>query len=349
MVKNIEMKKGKQGVNNEILTINQKIVILDHVLNMDDRDNGLCWRILHGAGEAGLYRESSRTILKEFDLLKKRYALRFLANPVTAYFWPLNEWGYRQRLKFAKYMRAKYVQELGVEPMNILVACEESQAVTIELRKLGHNAFSCDLLPTSGLHPEWHFQADVFSVISRKGGALQDGSEIFLSNSWDMMIAHPPCTYLSVSGARWYYHPEDKHLPIEQRRPHPRYPNRVKDRNDAIDFFTSLANVPIQKIAIENPVGIMSTVFRKPDQIIQPFMFGDQARKTTCLWLKGLPPLKPTNIVSEGERVTYKSGKSHPKWYADAKANAKTPEERRQLRSRTFPGIAKALAEQWTK
>lgn len=145
MVKNIDMKKCKQGVNNERLTINQKIVILDHVLNMDNRDGGLCCRIIHGAGEAGLYRESSRTILKEFDLLKKRYALRFLANPVTAYFWPLNEWGYRQRLKFAKYMRAKYVHELGVEPMNILVACEESQAVTIELRKLGHNAFSCDL------------------------------------------------------------------------------------------------------------------------------------------------------------------------------------------------------------
>lgn len=147
MVKNINMKKRKQGVNNKGLTVNQKIVILDHVLDRDDRNEGLCWRLIHGASEAGLYRKSNRATLREFDLLKRRYALRFLANPVTNYFWPLNEWGYRQRLKFLKWMRARYIKELGVKPMNILVACEESQAVTIELRKLGHNAFSCDLLP----------------------------------------------------------------------------------------------------------------------------------------------------------------------------------------------------------
>jgi hypothetical protein len=163
------------------------------------------------------------------------------------------------------------------------------------------------------------------------------------------MIAHPPCTYLSVSGAQWYYHPEDKALPAEQRRPHPKYPNRAADREDAVNFFLALANAPIEKIAIENPVSIISSRWRKPDQIIQPFMFGDKARKTTCLWLKNLPKLKPTEIVDEGEKVYFKSGKSQPKWYADALSKSKTPEERRTLRSKTFNGIAKAMAEQWTK
>lgn len=218
--------------------------------------------------------------------------------------------------------------------MRVLVACEESQAVTIELRKLGDEAFSCDILPCSGGHPEWHFQDDVFNVIDQ---------------GWDMMIAFPPCTYLSVSGAQWYYHPDDKNLPIENRRPHPKYPNRSRDRQDASEFFIRLYNSNIKHIAIENPVGIMNTTFMKPTQIIQPWMFGDEATKTTCLWLKNLPELTPTNIVSKGERTVFASGKSHPKWYADALAKAKTPEERRNLRSKTFPGIAKAMAEQWTK
>lgn len=218
--------------------------------------------------------------------------------------------------------------------MRVLVACEESQAVTIELRKLGAEAFSCDILPCSGGHPEWHFQDDVFNVIDQ---------------GWDMMIAFPPCTYLSVSGAQWYYHPDDKNLAIENRRPHPKYPNRSKDREEAKDFFIRLYNSNIKHIAIENPVGIMNTTFMKPTQIIQPWMFGDEATKTTCLWLKNLPELTSTNIVSKGERTVFASGKSHPKWYADALAKAKTPEERRNLRSKTFPGIAKAMAEQWTK
>jgi hypothetical protein len=219
--------------------------------------------------------------------------------------------------------------------MRILVACEESQAVTKELRALGHEAYSCDLLPTSGSNPEWHIKGDVLKVI-----------DAFMP--WDMMIAFPPCTYLSSSGAQWYYHPEDKDKPLHLRRPHPKYPDRAKDKNDAIRFFMALYNSPIPKVAIENPVGVMSTAFRKPDQIIQPWMFGDEASKTTCLWLKNLPPLEPTEIVGKGERVTFASGKSHPKWYADALANAKTPAERRTLRSKTFPGIAKAMAQQWT-
>lgn len=218
--------------------------------------------------------------------------------------------------------------------LKILVACEESQAVTKELRKLGHEAFSCDLLPCSGGHPEWHLQQDVFEVIEK---------------GWDMMIAHPPCTYLAVSGARWYYHPDDKDLPIDQRRPHPKYPDRAKHREDAIEFFLALANAPIEKIAIENPIGIISSRWRKPDQIIQPWMFGDKATKTTCFWLKNLPKLESTDITDKGERIYFSSGKSQPKWYSDAFVKAKTHEERRIMRSKTFPGLAKAIAEQWTK
>jgi hypothetical protein len=232
--------------------------------------------------------------------------------------------------------------------LNILVACEESQAVTKEFRLLGHNAFSCDLLPCSGGHPEWHFNMDVFKVIKNKGGFLQNGDEIIINGNWDLMVAHPPCTYLAVSGAKWYYHPDDNNMPIEQRRPHPKYPNRVKDREEAVKFFIKLTKVPIDKIVIENPIGIISTRFRKPDQIVQPFMFGDEARKTTCLWLKNLPKLKPTKLVGEGDRIVFKSGKSQPKWYSNALVYSKSTEERRTLRSKTFIGMAKAMAEQWT-
>lgn len=235
-----------------------------------------------------------------------------------------------------------------MKKLNVLVACEESQAVTKELRLLGHNAYSCDLLPCSGGHPEWHFNKDVFEVIEDKSGLLQNGKRVNVKR-WDIMIAHPPCTYLAVSGAQWYYHPQDKYLPINQRRPHPKYPNRAKDREEAVQFFLALANAPIEKIAIENPIGIISSRWRKPDQVVQPFMFGDQARKTTCLWLKNLPLLQPTNVVDEGERIYFKSGKSQPKWYSDAFVKSKSHEERRTMRSKTFAGMAKAMAEQWTK
>ena len=216
----------------------------------------------------------------------------------------------------------------------ILIACEESQAVCKEFRTLGHEAYSCDILPQSGGHPEWHLQEDVFKVINQE---------------WDLMIAFPPCTYLSVSGAKWYYHPEDKNLPIGERRPHPKFPNRRHEQDLAKEFFISLYNSNIKHIAIENPVGIMNTQFMQPTQIIQPYMFGDEATKTTCLWLKNLPKLEPTNIVGKGERTVFASGKSHPKWYADALSKTKTPEERRNLRSKTFTGIAKAMADQWSK
>jgi len=205
--------------------------------------------------------------------------------------------------------------------MRILVACEESQAVTVQLRELGHEAFSCDLLPCSGGHPEWHYQQDVFEVIDK---------------GWDMMIAFPPCTDLAVSGAR---HFERKRKDGSQQR--------------SIKFFMDLANAPIEKIALENPIGIMSTEWRKPEQIIQPWMFGDKAQKSTCLWLKGLPKLEPTDIVDKGEFFEFTSKKGEkkrmPMWYYKALQDAKTPEQRRTLRSKTFKGIAEAMATQWTK
>ena len=173
--------------------------------------------------------------------------------------------------------------------MRILVACEESQAITKELRKLGHDAFSCDLLPCSGGHPEWHFQEDVFKIIDNQGGILQNGEMNVSADQWEMMIAHPPCTFLAVSGARWYYHPEDKDMPVQNRRPHPRFPNRANDRDEALEFFIKLCEAPIKKIAVENPVGIVNTKYKKPTQTVHPWMFGDEASKATCLWLKNLP------------------------------------------------------------
>lgn len=224
------------------------------------------------------------------------------------------------------------------QQLKILIACEESQAITKEFRSLGYDAFSCDLLPCSGGHPEWHIQGDVFEIIDQ---------------GWDLMIAHPPCTFLSASGAAWYYHPEDKHLPIDQRRPHPNYPNRHKDRQDAIDFVRKLADADIPRIAIENPIGSLSSAWRKPDQIIQPWMFGDKASKATCLWLKGLPLITPTDVVDRGEffEWTDKNGrvKRQPMWYYKALSEAKTPAQRRTLRSKTFTGMAKAIANQWSK
>lgn len=230
--------------------------------------------------------------------------------------------------------------------LNVLIACEESQTVCKEFRKLGHNAYSCDLQNCSGGHPEWHFNMDALAVIRDCGGTLENGEEYHLpeGEKWDLMIAHPPCTYLAVSGAKWMYHPEDKGLPVDQRRPHPNHPNRRQQQDEGAAFFMQMMNAPVEHIAVENPVGVMSTRFRKPDQIVQPYMFGDEATKTTCLWLKNLPNLTPTNIVGKGERTVYPSGKSLPKWYDDARGS----KERSKVRSKTFPGIAKAMAEQWS-
>jgi len=215
--------------------------------------------------------------------------------------------------------------------LNVLVACEESQATTKELRLLGHNAYSCDLQECSGGNPQWHFNCDVFEVI-KGSGITQDGTKVSVLK-WDLMIAHPPCTYLTVSGARWFYHPEDKHLPAEQRRPHPNYPNRAKDRQDALEFVKALFDSPIDYIAIENPVGTLNTKWMKPNQTIQPWMFGHGEQKGTCLWLKNLPCLVPTDIVEGREQAIWKMSPSA---------------DRGKKRSVTYSGIAKAMASQWT-
>lgn len=217
--------------------------------------------------------------------------------------------------------------------MRVLIACEESQAVCKAFRSLGHEAYSCDIQECSGEHPEWHIQGDAI--------------EVAYGQDWDMMIAHPPCTYLAVSGARWMYHPDDKDLPFEDRRPHPKHPHRRQQQAEAMEFVLKLSSTPIPRIAIENPVSVISSKWRKPDQIIQPWQFGHEATKSTCLWLKGLPLLEPTDIVGKGERVVFKSGKSHPAWYAEAFNKARTREDRSKMRSKTFEGIATAMAEQW--
>lgn len=202
--------------------------------------------------------------------------------------------------------------------MRVLVACEESQAVTKELRRLGHEAYSCDIQECSGGHPEWHLQQDVIPL---------------LDEPWDMIIAFPPCTDLAVSGAR---HFAKKCADGRQQR--------------SIEFFMRFVNADCPKVAIENPIGIMSSHYRKPDQIIQPYQFGDHARKSTCLWLKGLPKLIPTNIVDPGEIV--RGGFS-----VGASLNCARDENGKiipwndprtaKIRSKTFPGIARAMAEQW--
>ena len=233
--------------------------------------------------------------------------------------------------------------------LNIIVACEESQAVCKAFRELGQIAYSCDILPCSGGHPEWHFSHDIATVLNKSDLTLQNGETALIDGDWDIMIAHPPCTYLAVSGAKWYYHPEDKDLPIEERRPHPSFPNRAKDREDGVNFFMSLANAPVKRIAVENPVGIMSSRWKKPDQKIQPYMFGDPFSKGTCLWLKNLNKLHPSKETDDtGEWIVFGSGKKQPKWYSGALTKSKSTEERRTMRSKTFPGIARAIAEQWT-
>ena len=198
----------------------------------------------------------------------------------------------------------------------VLVACEESQAVTIELRKLGIEAYSCDLEPCSGGHPEWHLQQDVIPLLEQE---------------WDMIIAFPPCTHLTVSGARWF-------------------PEKIADgrQQQGIDFFMKFANAKCDKIVIENPVGIMSSHWKKPEQIIQPWMWGDLAQKTTCLWIKGLPNLVPdTNEKPELEYFNMPNNKRMEMWMYKIRCTTIKDGKRAKLASKTFPGIAKAMATQW--
>ena len=184
--------------------------------------------------------------------------------------------------------------------MRVLVACEESQEVCKAFRERGHEAYSCDIQDCSGGYPEWHIKADALELIKIK---------------WDMIIAHPPCTDLAVSGARWF---KEKQADGRQER--------------SIEFFMKFVNADCPRIAVENPVSIMSRIYRKPDQIIQPWMFGHGEVKTTCLWLKGLPLLKPTNIVEGREQKCWKMSPGP---------------ERSKNRSKTYKGIAQAMADQW--
>ena len=206
--------------------------------------------------------------------------------------------------------------------MNILIACEESQRVCTAFREKGHNAFSCDILPCSGGHPEWHIQGNVLELLNPVE-LYPPGIQFFTMDDtyhafpgkWDLIIAFPPCTHLAVSGARYF----------EQKRKDGR-------QQQGINFFMEFTKADCERIAIENPIGIMSTQYRKPDQIVQPWMFGHGETKATCLWLKNLPKLKPTNIVEGREQRVWKM--------------APGP-DRAKERSKTFEGIAKAIAEQW--
>lgn len=218
--------------------------------------------------------------------------------------------------------------------MLVLVACEESQAVCKAFRAKGHIAYSCDILPCSGGHPEWHIQGDVLRIINGNTGfRTEDGEWHKVLGRWELIIAHPPCTHLAISGARWF-------------------PEKQKDfrQQKAVAFFMQMALADCDKIAVENPVGIMSNCYRKPDQIIQPYEYGHHARKATCLWLKHLPKLVPTNLVDPGEIL-------HGGYSVGAAADMARDENGKiirwndprtaMIRSKTFPGIAEAMASQW--
>jgi hypothetical protein len=217
---------------------------------------------------------------------------------------------------------AKPVLSAGV--LRVLVACEESQSVTKELRKLGHEAFSCDLLPQSGGHPEWHLQQDVTELLKLK---------------WDMIIAFPPCTYLTNAGMCNL----TRNGATDEYRA-----NRLRLRDEAKDFALMLYNSDCPLVAIENPVGYLNTGWRKPDQIIKPYEHGHSVNKKTCLWLKGLPKIEPTNIVEpDNERANL--GKVVSSWYAETLKQGKgNLKEVSRIRSKTFDGIAKAMAVQWS-
>lgn len=231
----------------------------------------------------------------------------------------------------------------NTKKMRVLVACEESQAVTKELRRLGHEAYSCDIQECSGGHPEWHIMEDVLPIVN---GDCEfntvDGKTHSIVGKWDMIIAFPPCTYLTSAGTRHY---------SLKCNPPEKVAEREKEREDAARFFMVFANADCQKIAIENPVGYMNTHWRKPEQIIHPYYFGDNAKKRTCLWIKGLPKLKPTNMLPEPEPMYVCQGeKCKGKkigWCEGMRGIKGGQKERAKARSKTFPSIARAMAEQW--
>lgn len=193
--------------------------------------------------------------------------------------------------------------------MRVLIGCEKSGTIRRAFRRLGHDAYSCDIQPADD-KSKYHIQMDLFEVI-REGW-------------WDLLIAHPPCTHLAVSGA--------KHFSKKKKR-----------QSRGVDFFLKLLNVDIKYVCLENPVSVVSSFIRPPDQIVQPWMFGDSFQKTTCLWLKNLPKLRPTKIVDRGKFVELPGGKKMPEWYSNAKKS-----DRANIRSKTFDGMANAMAAQWS-
>lgn len=225
--------------------------------------------------------------------------------------------------------------------MKILVACEESQRVCIAFRKKRHEAYSCDVIPCSGGHPEWHIMGDVRCIINGGIARLQNSTKIEI-DKWDLIIAHPPCTFLTNAATRSH---------SLTRTPINKINGRTLSRIESMRFFMDIINANCERIVVENPVGIMNTAYRKPDQIIEPWYYAESVddvenytKKRTCLWIKGVPLLTPTNNLPEPNLKelygTYANGK------------AKTWEETRTRnraceRNKTFSGIAKAMAEQW--
>jgi hypothetical protein len=218
--------------------------------------------------------------------------------------------------------------------MKVLIACEESQTVCKAFRQKGHEAFSCDIKPATGGHPNWHYQVDVFEIINE---------------GWDLMIAHPPCTYLTIAANKWL-----NDLPVRKSGILVGHERKL-EREKAVHFILKLLQADIPKICIENPVGYLSTVYRKPDQIIHPYYFGDPTTKKTCLWLKNLPKLiwSDCNTLFE-EKTTVEpifyttiGGRKISMWSQIEACKIRDREERSTFRSKTFPGIAAAMADQW--
>lgn len=204
--------------------------------------------------------------------------------------------------------------------MRVIIGCEESQVVTKAFREKGHEAYSCDVQPCSGGHPEWHLQCDIREV---------------LYDAWDLGIFHPPCDFLSNSGNRWLYHPDDKERPHALKRPHPNYPTRWEDRDAAILFFKLFQSTRIKyPNAIENPIphSYVRSQVGNYSQVVQPWMFGDPFQKATCLWLYKLPPLMSTDITSVRDQKCWKESPGP---------------DRKRIRSTTYPGLARAFADQW--
>jgi hypothetical protein len=223
-----------------------------------------------------------------------------------------------------------------MDGLNVLIGCEKSQEVCKSFRQLGINSYSCDIKDCLGNHPEWHIKDDVLNHV--------------YNDKWDLIIVHPPCDFLANSGNRWFYHPDDKHKPASWRRPHPLYPNRHKDRDKAVEFFMKFRSVKIRKpICIENPIPNNYLIEQAGmyHQIIHPWMFGDPESKSTCLWLYGLPKLTwshENNLFAKKTTSDHIYQNIHKKSALDGKGSSKN---RKELRSRTYPGIAKAMAEQW--